>query len=182
MSAPISTAPSLAGLPARATHAGKEDSGTALIPVAGEEVPGQFTALIRQLLAGQPSQDVAGVLTADLAANADTPAVDTALDALLPFLDALGLAQGAVTPLQAGADGVEGAAGTLKDSAAALTLAGLAAGLAKQAASNPAITAANAGEQGNGKGPAFGLANALAHAVNSAGADKPNPRDMAGLG
>jgi flagellar hook-length control protein FliK len=148
MTATISTASSPAALVVQATLAGSGDADSALASAdAGD--PGQFTALFQQLLGKQASVDAAlgqVVLPAGLPEGTDPADISQMLDALLPFIEAIGLNQ----------DSQEAAVDTIMDGA---SLAVLAAAHTPQSASIPAISAAMGPPEHVGKGPSARLAD-----------------------
>lgn len=159
MSATISPAPSPAASVVQAALAGSGDSASALAPAdAGN--PGQFSALFQQLLGKQASVDAALVpvaLPAGLPEGADPAEISQVLDALLPFLEAMGLNQDS----QAAAETLVDATlvDTIVDGA---PLAVLAAAHTPQSASIPAISAGREHPENFGKGPSAGLADLAA--------------------
>lgn len=154
MTATISTAASPAASVVQATLAGSGDSASALASAdAGN--PGQFTALFQQLLGKQASVDAAlvpVVLPAGLPEGTDPADISQVLDALLPFLEAMGLKQDSRAAAETLVD-------TIVDGA---PLAVLAAAHTPQSASIPAISAAKEHPENFGKGPSAGLADLAA--------------------
>jgi flagellar hook-length control protein FliK len=170
MSTTISTAPgpAAATLPiiqATLAATGAADDGVLASSEAG---PGeQFTALFQQLLGKQIAADAAlnpGVLPTATAADTDPAKLADALQALLPFLEAMGLTQAASDPTVVADENIVGS------SIATSPLAGLAAALAQSSANNPAISAAREPTRNLGRGLAAGLPNLSAQAAGVADA------------
>ncbi|MDP2109161.1 MAG: flagellar hook-length control protein FliK [Rhodocyclaceae bacterium] len=178
MSATISTASSPAATIVQATLAGTGDLDASLaLPDAGNR--GQFTALFQQLLGKQIAADAAlnpGVLPTATAADTDPAKLTDALQALLPFLEAMGLTQAASDPTVVADDNIVGS------SIATSPLAGLAAALAQPSANNPAISAAREPARNLGKGLATGLPNLPAQAAGVAESAAASARATAAAG
>ncbi|MDO8959923.1 MAG: flagellar hook-length control protein FliK [Rhodocyclaceae bacterium] len=168
MSATISTAPgpAAATLPIiQATLAGTGETGVGTQASAEAGQTGPFTALFQQLLDKQVAADATlnpGVLPAATATDTDPVELTDALQALLPFLEAMGLTQAASDPA------VVADENTVEKSIAASPLAGLAAALVQPSANNPAISAAREPARNPGKGLTTGLPNLPAQASAAA--------------
>lgn len=168
MSATISTTPgpAAATLPIiQATLAGTGETGVGTLASVEAGQIGQFTALFQQLLGKQISADAtlnSGVLPTATAADTDPVELTDALQAILPFLEAMGLTQAASDPT------VVADANFAENSIAPSPLAGLAAALAQPSANNPAISAAKEPARNLGKGLSTGLPNLPAQAAGVA--------------
>lgn len=172
MSATISTSPSPAATIPQAALTGTGESGISLAAPDTDDA-GQFTALFRQLLSEQSAIDAMaqpGLLPADILVAAESAEAGDALAALLPFIDALGLAQ--YTGVAAQSDAVEEI--PAKDDSAASPLAGLAAALTPPSATDAAISAANATSRDSGKNPPTVLASLSERASIAPNTDNAN--------